>query len=138
MYQSINKVKHECMRLEDINSGGEMNPSNTAKYPSFIEEDVEYKYSELPQFWSHAQFTNEMHAKNEIHDQHNLLQAEVCFIIIKKNGKYSITWFNGVCDFIEISRNRLILSEISYVVKLIKYLTHNLIERIKHFRKLIH
>lgn len=75
------QIKHECMGIEDINFGDKVNTSNNSKYPTFIEEDVDYKYNEISHFWSHAQLSNEIHPKNEIHGQYNLFQSEVSFII---------------------------------------------------------
>ncbi|XP_003393538.1 zinc finger protein 214 [Bombus terrestris] len=70
------QIKHECMGIEDINFGDKVNTSNNSKYPTFIEEDVDYKYNEISHFWSHAQLSNEIHPKNEIHGQYNLFQSE--------------------------------------------------------------
>ncbi|CAK9804038.1 Zinc finger protein 32 [Anthophora quadrimaculata] len=70
------QIKHECMGAEDVNSGDVINASNNSKYPTFIDEDVDYKYNQLPQFWGHAQLSNEVRPKTEIHGQHSLFQSE--------------------------------------------------------------
>lgn len=67
------QIKHECMRIEDVNSDDKVNVPNNSKY-SFIEED--YKYNELSQFWNHTQLSNEIHSKNQIHGQCSLFQTE--------------------------------------------------------------
>ncbi|KAK1135840.1 hypothetical protein K0M31_000412 [Melipona bicolor] len=68
------QIKHECEGIEDVNSDDKVNISNNSKYQTFI-EDVDCKY-EISQFWNHAQLSNDIHPKNEIHGQYNLFQSE--------------------------------------------------------------
>ncbi|KOX73946.1 Protein glass [Melipona quadrifasciata] len=69
------QIKHECEGIEDVNSDDKVNISNNSKYQTFI-EDVDCKY-EISQFWNHAQLSNDIHPKNEIHGQYNLFQSEI-------------------------------------------------------------
>ncbi|XP_053973175.1 zinc finger protein 239-like isoform X2 [Hylaeus volcanicus] len=64
------------MGVEDVNCGNRINTLDTSKYPIFINEDVDYKYNQLPQFWSHTQLSNEIQPKNEVHNQQCLFQME--------------------------------------------------------------
>ncbi|XP_003699560.1 uncharacterized protein LOC100880513 isoform X2 [Megachile rotundata] len=68
------QIKHECMGMEDVNSDGKINVSNISKYPTFNDEDNDYKYNQLPIFWDHTQ--NEIRTKTEIHGQQSLFQTE--------------------------------------------------------------
>ncbi|XP_053999566.1 zinc finger protein 836-like isoform X1 [Hylaeus anthracinus] len=70
------QIKHECMGVEDVNCGNRINTLDTSKYPIFINDDVDYKYNQLPQFWSHTQLSNEIQPKNEVHNQQCLFQME--------------------------------------------------------------
>ncbi|OAD62116.1 Zinc finger protein 33A [Eufriesea mexicana] len=75
MFNSV-QIKHECMGIEDVNSGDKINAPTNSKYSTFSQENVDYKYNELSQFWNHTQLSNEIHPKNEIHGQYNLFQTE--------------------------------------------------------------
>ncbi|XP_050447968.1 zinc finger protein 836-like isoform X2 [Cataglyphis hispanica] len=68
------QIKHECINVEDVNTN-RIRTSDNSIYP-FINQDVEYKHRQLSQFWEQAQLSNEMSAKNEIHDQQAMFQAE--------------------------------------------------------------
>ncbi|XP_076176106.1 uncharacterized protein LOC143151143 isoform X1 [Ptiloglossa arizonensis] len=70
------QIKYECMGVEDVNCGNRINTSDNSKYPIFINEDVDYKYNQLPQFWGHTQLSNEIRPKNEVHSQQCLFQME--------------------------------------------------------------
>ncbi|XP_031849870.1 uncharacterized protein LOC116434984 isoform X2 [Nomia melanderi] len=71
------QIKHECISVEDANSNDRINASlDNSKYPLFNSAGVEYKYNQLPQFWSHAQLSNEIQPKTEMHGQQSLFQME--------------------------------------------------------------
>ncbi|XP_076645329.1 uncharacterized protein LOC143354841 isoform X2 [Halictus rubicundus] len=69
------QIKHECISIEDVNINERINASlDNSSYPLFNGASVEYKYNQLPQFWSHAQLSNEIQPKAEIHGQQSLFQ----------------------------------------------------------------
>ncbi|XP_029055904.1 zinc finger protein 836-like [Osmia bicornis bicornis] len=68
------QIKHECIEIEDINYNGRNIGSNISKYPTFTDEDADYKYNQLPLFWDHT--PNEIRPKTEIHGQQSLFQTE--------------------------------------------------------------
>ncbi|KAG7209467.1 hypothetical protein KM043_015556 [Ampulex compressa] len=70
------QIKHEGTGVEDINSSGGINSSDNTKYPVFINQDVEYRYRQMPQFWDHAQLSNEIPPKSEIPDRESTFQVE--------------------------------------------------------------
>nr|XP_033324810.1 zinc finger protein 836-like isoform X1 [Megalopta genalis]XP_033324819.1 zinc finger protein 836-like isoform X2 [Megalopta genalis] len=71
------QIKHEYISIEDVNVNNRINVSlDNSSYPLFNGAGVEYKYNQLPQFWSHAQLSNEIQSKTEIHGQQNLFQME--------------------------------------------------------------
>lgn len=70
------QIKHECMGVEDANSGGRINNSDNCKYPVFINQNVDYKYHQLQQSWDTTHLSNEMRSKNEINDQQSTFQTE--------------------------------------------------------------
>ncbi|KAL6266574.1 zinc finger protein 2 homolog [Pogonomyrmex barbatus] len=68
------QIKHECT-VEDVNASNRLSTSESSLYP-FINQDVEYKHRQLSQFWEQTQLSNDISAKNEIHDQQVMFQAE--------------------------------------------------------------
>ncbi|XP_076281204.1 uncharacterized protein LOC143209452 isoform X2 [Lasioglossum baleicum] len=58
------EIKQECISIEDVNIDERINASlDNSSYPLFNGADVEYKYSQSPQFLSHAQLSNEIKPK---------------------------------------------------------------------------
>ncbi|KAL0110038.1 hypothetical protein PUN28_013577 [Cardiocondyla obscurior] len=78
------QIKHECTTVEDVNTSNRINSSDSSLYP-FINQDVEYKHSQLSQFWDQTQLPNEMPAKNEIQEQQTMFQAEEAGSLYVKN-----------------------------------------------------
>ncbi|XP_011137713.2 zinc finger protein 160 isoform X1 [Harpegnathos saltator] len=70
------QIKHECTGVEDVNASNRINTSDNSAYPIFINQDVEYKHRHLSQFWEQTQLSNQMPAKNEVHDQQTMFQVE--------------------------------------------------------------
>ena len=75
------QIKHECTTIEDVNTSNRINSSDSSLYP-FISQDIGYKHRQLSQFWEQTQLSNEVSAKNEIHDQQTMFRAEVNIYII--------------------------------------------------------
>ncbi|XP_076760770.1 uncharacterized protein LOC143429174 isoform X1 [Xylocopa sonorina] len=88
-------IKYECTEVEDVNSGDKVNASNNSKYPTFIDEGVDYKYNGLPQFWDRTHLSNEIRPKNEIHGQRNLYHAEGNNLIYMNNCVQTGTVFQA-------------------------------------------
>lgn len=78
------QIKHECTTIEDVNASNRINSSDSSLYP-FINQDIGYKHRQLSQFWEQTQLTNEVPAKNEIHDQQAMFRAEVNIYSIVNN-----------------------------------------------------
>jgi len=78
------QIKHECTTIEDVNASNRINSSDSSLYP-FINQDIGYKHRQLSQFWEQTQLSNEVPAKNEIHDQQAMFQAEVNIYSIMNN-----------------------------------------------------
>ncbi|KYM82374.1 Zinc finger protein 37 [Atta colombica] len=69
------QIKHECTTIEDVNASNRINSSDSSLYP-FISQNIGYKHRQLSQFWEQTQLSNEVPAKNEIHDQQTMFRAE--------------------------------------------------------------
>lgn len=67
------QIKYEYTEVENVDSAS--NVSNNSKYPALINENIDYKYNEVPQYWYH-QLSNQICSKNEIYDQHNSYHSE--------------------------------------------------------------
>lgn len=80
------QIKHECIEIEDINYNGRNIGSNISKFPTFNDEDPDYKYNQLSLFWDHT--PSEIRPKTEIHSQQSLFQTEVGFITFNAYYKY--------------------------------------------------
>lgn len=68
------QIKHEYSTVEDVNTCNRINTSDNSIYPIFINQDVEYKHRH---FWEQMQLSSETSAKNEMHNQQAVFQAEV-------------------------------------------------------------
>lgn len=68
------QIKNECVGVEDINPISR-NP-DSGKHQVFVNQDVDYRYHQIPQFWDHSQVPNETRAKSEIQEQQGVLPTE--------------------------------------------------------------
>ncbi|XP_076236585.1 uncharacterized protein LOC143180612 [Calliopsis andreniformis] len=78
------QIKHECLDIEDICY---YNGNNTSM---FISQSIDHKYSELPQFWNHAELSNEIQPKTENDGQQCLFLIGENDIFVQNNTVFQV------------------------------------------------